>query len=112
MIGKEETSEILIHEKVPRVEGRPRLRQSLQMVTQWELLRAITEFEEESVVARAWIKGKLEVQLIGDSCQIQGTIRLLKVLVLPRRVLVKGNCLLNITMFGRNVFNPYEWVVL
>jgi hypothetical protein len=64
MVSQEEASEILIHEKVPRVEGWPRLRQSLQMVTQRELLRAIAEFQEEPIVALALIKGKLEVKLI------------------------------------------------
>ena len=89
MVSQEEASEILIHEKVPRVEGWPRLRQSLQMVTQRELLRAIAEFQEEPVVALAWIEGKLEVKLIGGSCQILGPCCPLKVMVLPRRVLVK-----------------------
>lgn len=59
------------------------------MVTQRELLRAIAEFQEEPVVARARIKGKLEVELIGGGCQILGPRRPLKVMVLPRRVLVK-----------------------
>lgn len=59
------------------------------MVTQRELLRAIAEFQEEPVVALARIKGKLEVELIGGSCQILGPRRPLKVMVLPRRVLVK-----------------------
>ena len=61
------------------------------MVTQWKLLRAIAEFQEEPVVALAWIKGKLEVKLIGGSCQILGPLGPLKVLMLPRRVLVKGH---------------------
>ncbi len=112
MISQEETSEILVHEKVSRVEGWPRLRQSLQMVTHWELLRTIAEFQQESIVAGAWIKGKLEVQLIRGCCQILGACCPLKVLVLPCRVLVKRNCLLNITMLGRNVLNLYEWVFL